>query len=102
MTLAVLQQLGREWQEKLNLREWSISYSWGAKGLEGCCFWHPEELHADVEVSRRARAKEQTLVHELLHVVLQGHLPCPGGEYDVHLERAINRISAAFVPDVKE
>jgi hypothetical protein len=95
VTLAQMQTCGRQWQEKLGLKDWAISFSWGAKGDLGRCYWHPDECHADVEVNARARDKEATLVHELLHIVIQGHEDFPG--YNVEVERAINKITAALL-----
>lgn len=66
------------------------------KKLAGRSWWHTEELRGYVEIAPRASDKEGTLVHELLHIVLQGHSELPEG-YDVELERAINRITGALV-----
>lgn len=101
MTLKHLRARTEYWRERLNLKEWTISVGWGTKkemaGCVGCCTWSAEEMCALVKIKRDEPAKElePTLVHELLHLVLQGHSNYDG-EYDVHLERAINKLAAAL------
>jgi len=97
MRLTELQSLSILWQERLNLREWTITTRWGKgmKGLYGQCWWDPENLVATVEICKYSRDKELTLVHELLHLVLEGHEEFRGPNTVV--ERAINRIAAALI-----
>ena len=97
MTLKQLQERCRYWQERLNLREWQIDVKWGdSKKLHGACWWHAEELKAEVTVWRGAKDKDAVLVHELLHLTWEGHAELTR-EYDVHIERAIGRITAALL-----
>lgn len=100
MTSAQLQARCDYWADRLNLREWHITATFGtAKQMHGDLgnvFWHTEELKATVRISRTVTAKEETLIHELLHVVIQGHAPLTT-PYDVNLEKAINRLAAAFM-----
>lgn len=103
MTLKTLQSRAQYWQARLNLREWSITVGWGT-GKEcpesgpvlGCCGWKAEELTAEIHITRRQKYQEETLIHELLHIVMQGH-EAEVPEYDVHVERAINRIATALI-----
>ncbi len=97
MRVAELQALSTLWQERLNLREWNITTRWGKgmKNLHGQCWWDAENLVAVVTICKYSRDKELTLVHELLHLVLEGHEEFKGP--NVIVERAINRIAAALV-----
>lgn len=85
-----------KWQHRLNLADWKISIKWGAAGHQGWCSWHPEEQYASIEINRTCGDPVSTLVHELLHIVIEGHQP-ETREYSVPLERAINKISAALL-----
>lgn len=98
MSLKELQLRAAYWQGRLNLREWKISVQWGAsRSTHGECTWKAEELVATVWVNKYSPGKENILIHELLHIVLQGHRECEG-RASVELERAINRIAEALTP----
>jgi Zn-dependent peptidase ImmA (M78 family) len=101
MTISNLRARAEYWRNRLNLKEWDIRVEWGAKkemaDAVGTCIWSAEELCAIVKLKRGEPAHEiePTLVHELLHLVLQGHTNYDG-KYDIHLERAINKLAAAL------
>lgn len=99
MTLPQLRKRAEYWQERLSIRDWRIAVKWGtAKKMgddEGKIDFCSEDLSATVFLKRGSAAKEETLVHELLHVVIEGDKK-EDLKYDVHLERAINRIAAAL------
>lgn len=99
MTLGQLQERKDYWQARLNLKEWRITATWGPqKGMKcfhGMCWWNPEELIATIQINRMSKDKESILVHELLHIVWQGHADVP--DYDIHIERAINRTADALL-----
>ncbi len=98
MTLKALQLRTAYWQGRLNLGEWRITTTWGAsKSTHGEITWNPEALTATIWLNKYSRDKENTLIHELLHLVLQGHAEC-GGRASTELERAINRIAEALTP----
>jgi Zn-dependent peptidase ImmA (M78 family) len=59
----------------------------------GTAQWVTEECSAIIRI--REDANEETLVHELLHLVLDGHKRYR--RYSEMSERAINRIAAALV-----
>lgn len=100
MRLKELIKRGRYWQDRLNLREWDIEFKWGTgKGNQGECQWWTEELRATVYISKRCKEKEQTLIHELLHIVFEGHKDLERGP-DPHLERALNRTANALYDSV--
>lgn len=99
MTLTKLKERAAFWQGVLNLPEWKISVRWmtaeeGKKNL-GHCKWSTEELTATVKIRKGGNDHEATLLHELIHVVFQGHADYD--EYDAHIERAINRMTAALM-----
>jgi hypothetical protein len=85
----------------LNLKEWTIGLEWGRKkemvDCVGCCLWQAEEQVAVIKLRKDhdGLSEEETLVHELLHIVLQGHDEL-GPQYSIPLERAINKIAKAL------
>jgi hypothetical protein len=101
-----LKRLGRYWQKRLGLSHWTIHFSFDE--LEGCvgnCDWdaHTQEatlkIHPGLAIPRYTDGGvEATLIHELLHIVWQGHEP--EGEVPEPLatiiEVAINRIADAL------
>lgn len=99
MTLHELRERMKYWQDRLNLREWKLTLQWmparQAREFQGLCAWSVEELTAVVQIRRAQEDVEATLVHELLHIVLQGHKEYE--DYDLALERAINRITEALM-----
>jgi len=99
MTISQLRARTDYWRNRLNLKEWQITVEWGGKkemtDCVGCCIWSAEELCAIVKIKRGEKEQEPTLVHELLHLVFQGHSNYDGN-YDVHLERALNKTAAAL------
>lgn len=98
MSLKELQLRCAFWQGRLNLPEWRITVQWGAsKSTHGEVTWKAEEFTATIWINKYSRGKENILIHELLHIVLQGHEEC-GGPASVELERAINRIAEALTP----
>jgi hypothetical protein len=99
VTLAHLRARADYWRNRLNIKEWRIPVKWGtAKKLgddEGKIDFCSEDLSATIYLRRGGSLTEETLVHELLHVVIEGDRT-EDLKYDVHLERAINRIAAAL------
>lgn len=101
MTLREARDLSEFWKCVLNLPEWSVSVRWGTRAemkdaneddVVGLCIWSPEELTGQILLARRQDNHEQTIIHELLHLVLEGHRPMNGRYSELH-ERAINRIA---------
>jgi hypothetical protein len=67
--------------------------------LYGESSWMPEERQCWIRVSpsEDRRLMEETLIHEILHVLLEGHLPpMSGDKYDAGYEFALNRAAKAF------
>lgn len=97
MTRAQIAKQCKYWQRRLGLREWSITVEIVSKTnmpkVLGTCRWSTEETSALIEL--REDADESTLVHELLHLVIDGHKVYK--RYSPPTERAINRIAAALL-----
>ncbi len=58
----------------------------------GTCTWHAEQCTAEIELLRGQG--EDTLVHEILHLVLEGHTTYADIRYSELHERALNRLAA--------
>ncbi len=94
------ERLIRLWQKRLSLRDWTIEVqvctevdaddSWGE------ATWYPDSREATIRISRGLGPwqHEATVVHELLHLMLQGHMDYEG--YDIHEERAINTLASVL------
>ncbi len=60
---------------------------------EGGCWWSAEECKAEIYLLRKAT--EETLLHEIVHLLFQGHTTYSA--YDELMERSINRLVSAMV-----
>lgn len=100
MTISEAREKLAFWRNVLNLPEWTIAIAWGSKremgDAVGTCVWSPEEMVADIRLARRQDNPEQTIIHELIHVVLDGH-KAMNGKYNEMQERAINRLADALL-----
>lgn len=100
MTVERFQECGAYWQSRFNLPEWRITFkeSEGQDAIDnlGSITWVPEEHTATLSLRIDHPQAEATLVHEMLHLVWQGHGHYR--RYSVPQEAAINRITAALVP----
>jgi hypothetical protein len=104
MTINELRARLAYWQAALSLPEWSVHLRWGTaremtcedgSQVVGLCFWSTEESSAMVLLARNQDDHESTLIHELLHLTLEGHRPiCK--KYDAQYERGLNRIADAL------
>lgn len=100
MTLKELRKAIKIWQPKLGLDNWTITVLIGKDedmaGEEyiGHCFWKPEYAEATIMV--RKGANLHVLVHEAVHLLLEGHLVQPK-RYDPLYERAINILTEALI-----
>ena len=103
----VRRQLLPFWQEALNLREWKIVVKFGtakemedAQGIrcQGLNYISVEELESHIFLDRKVIEQdvESTLVHELLHLVFDGHKN-QTMRYDPMQERALNRTAGALM-----
>ena len=113
MTDKKLQTLARKWIKKLELgsplwRKIDVAVMTAEEqaqhdGTLGICLWDidnsyayvglaPEEKHVEDQT-----LMEETLVHELLHLRLQGHKEYKKEYDDPHLERALNLLAEILV-----
>ena len=102
MNLRELKKLLPFWQNILNLPEWNIIVRWGTHKELGDCvgrnYFSPEELSSLILIDRKGDEIESTLVHELLHLVFDGHKNVDMiDQYDPMQERALNRTAAAML-----
>jgi len=114
MTQAQLQSLAKRWIKKLRLNPpaWKhIEVSFDSEEemgeTVGRCEWSTEHRTALVRIlqlpehdSYTAGTVEQTLVHELLHLVLQGYMTRPQ-KYDSNFEHGLNVLSEVLAPTKK-
>ena len=99
MRLPEIRERAKHWQSRLKLNDWNICVQWGTvkkmKDEDGKVEFCSEDLSATVYIHPKCTKREETLVHELLHIVIEGD-KTEDLKYDVHMERAINRIAAAL------
>lgn len=113
MTAAGLNRLKRKWQKRLGLTDWVIRVRFvdeetmaretGAKDALGVSLWVPDRKTAKIYVLQPREFKalekdelipatiEETLVHELLHILLEGHLV--QSPSNINTERALNQLA---------
>lgn len=104
MTLKRLRTLAKKWIVALRLTDWEIDFELVAntEDLDECagtCVWQPEYKTAMIKIAgdQPPGEIEETLIHELLHVVLEGHKPLTQTyKYDAMYERGLNVISEAL------
>lgn len=65
--------------------------------LNGQTIWHPEERRCWIAIAHGTESDElhETLVHELLHILLEGHLALTH-PYDAGYEFGLNRAAKAI------
>ncbi len=108
MTLYQLSERCGYWMARLNLPHWHVKVQWEtAAALKrqlgfdalGCVTWDTENEYAVISISRSCEKaeREPTLVHEILHIVWDGHREVQ--PHDLDKERAINRITAALLKE---
>lgn len=107
MTQRQLTKLTKTWAHRLGIGDWKISVKFmPAEDMEddqGQCWYYPEYRRADIHILREQDTQEgddsieAAVVHELLHIVLEGHRPLEGGKYDAMFERGLNLIANALI-----
>lgn len=103
MTSRQLTALGRRIMRRLDMHEWIAGAVFRVRkldGLDGESCWHPEERKCWIAVSPGPEM-EETLVHECLHVLIEGHKPIVP-DYDPGYELALNRMAKALWSEWKE
>lgn len=86
---------------RLEMHEWLPRAEFKVTRLPGLCgesSWHPEERQCWIAVSPASDEEmEKTLVHEILHVLYEGHLsPMGVDSYDPGYELGLNRTAEAL------
>lgn len=106
MTLAHARKLCRKWQRRLKLSDHTIelrypvpSDDFDAENLAARCTWTPQYTWARILVTKNVT--EHDIVHELLHVRLEGHTSLETADAkrrraDHLYERAINALAEAL------
>ena len=99
MTSRELTALGRRYMRLMEMDEWIRGTQFRVRkldGLYGLSEWFVEERCALITVNRGLDPEltETTLIHELLHLVLEGHKPLTAhSKYDPNYELALNRVA---------
>lgn len=104
MTLKRLRTLAKKWIVALRLTDWEIDFKLVPNTEElgkcaGTCVWQTEYKTATIEIAgdQPPGEIEETLIHELLHLALEGHKPLTQKyKYDAMYERGLNVISEAL------
>ncbi len=86
------------WQRRFRLNDWKITARVGRPAYidenkvrtkcHGVNEWNPGEMTSKITLAKSA--DNRTLCHEILHLVLDGEIECPG--YVAATERKIERI----------
>lgn len=104
MTTATLKRLMKLWQKRLKLQDWVVdvrfSSDMDSDSSAGECSWHPDNRTATIHIlppNIIIDDIEETLVHELLHILYEGHTWYSDDARSVHQERALNQTAAALV-----
>ena len=104
MTLGALKKLCETWQSRLRINDWTILLRW-AKSNEleheyGTNAYDPRQMICEIVIKPGCDDNypdggvEQTLIHELLHLVMHGNVDYE--KEDILQERAINQIADAL------
>jgi hypothetical protein len=103
MTTRKLTAMGKRFMRLLEMDEWIARAEFKVTRLKGLCgesAWHPEERKCWIAISPAPDEEmAETLVHELLHVLYEGHLPpvgMDGDAYDASYELGLNRTARAL------
>lgn len=114
MTSRQLTSIGRKFMKRLEMDEWILRAKFivardlkNDKGeeLHGQSQWMPEERQCWILVRPTDDADlfGETLIHEILHVRLEGHLnPMDTEKYDAGYEYALNCLARALWKEWKE
>ena len=101
MTLRELLAYTGKWRDQLGLSQWEIEAKWMSAAdrrsmpdTNGYCWWSEQHQYAEIRVSKDSEDIEHTVIHELLHLRLEGHEVM--AEMDNHrtpVEVCINRLA---------
>ena len=108
-----LKRICRKWQRRLGLMDWTITATFApvselSEDSTANISWEPDDMATaqlwiakpeEIEHDDPKHFLESCVVHELVHLLFYGHMPIP--EYDVNMERAINKTTRALFPKRK-
>ena len=113
MSLKELRREMKSWQKRLGLLNWRIRLGWGVpvdgepepftheigSDCLGLSWFQAESPNAVITLRRDQGV--HTLIHELLHVLLEGH-KVYSRKYDAQYERGLNHLTDCLVgkPDL--
>ena len=100
MKIGELRKVAKEWQSRLGLDHWKIEVRHGKEGEMdpswcACVTWSCE-YHSAFILVHKNHCTEHSIVHELLHVRLEGHLVKPL-KYDSMYEFSLNHITDTLI-----
>lgn len=103
MSLKELRDLVSWWQEELKLPEWDIRVGWMSKAnikeyqkCDGLCDWEGQYKVANLWVRRGSVGIPHTVVHELLHIRLEGCKPFDERNTTDEWEFSLNTLSTVI------
>lgn len=95
-----------KWQAAIGLKDWKIKVVWGVPTKEpdywkgeidltsqANSWWQAEESRGIIAIYKKCEDPLGALVHELIHVRLEGHHEPYKKSYDIMYERGINAIT---------
>jgi Zn-dependent peptidase ImmA (M78 family) len=101
MTLRELLAYTAKWRDQLGLSQWEIEVKWmcaadsrSMPDANGYCWWSEQHQYAEIRIAKDSTDIEHTVIHELLHLRLEGHAVM--ADTDVHrtpIEVCINRLA---------
>lgn len=100
MTIREARKRADYWKKKLGLDNFKFeikrvtSKEMAGDEYVGHAYWKPEYQEARIHL--RKDANEHDLLHEIVHVRMESHLPAPR-EYDPLYERGINAMVDALI-----
>ena len=104
MTLRKTKEIVEQYRQKFKLAHYDIAVKFDRKlksdddgsALCGCITWQPEyrqaQLHLNPTVHSNDEEMRRTVVHELAHLLLEGHQQKPN-EYSGQYEFALNLLA---------
>lgn len=103
MTLKALRELGRRWQAHLRLADWTIKFDFMTKAhskehpeWNGFVVWDDQHHSASIRISKDAQDITHALVHELMHIRLEGHVPMEEANTSSNWEFVMNTMATVL------
>jgi hypothetical protein len=103
VSLKELRQLVRSWQFGMKLPEWELIIWWMNKAklkeypdANGLCEWDDQHKCARIWICREAQSIPHAVVHELLHLRLEGNRPFELRNETSEWEFALNTLATVI------